>query len=151
FLAVNAVIASNGSTTSITLDHAAGDNDRVQTIGTARIGRSVLRKIRPDLSVPEVRSSQEWSLFQSASERGTHLDDSAGPWRLKIVREVDMTRDRGLLNRDWAPGRMPLIEGRMVQHFRHNAKAYGSGSGRRALWETVPLGESDLSAQFWVD
>jgi hypothetical protein len=39
----------------------------------------------------------------------------------------------------------------MVHHHRFGVKGYVSGSGRRAVWESKPVGESVLRPQFWIE
>ena len=39
----------------------------------------------------------------------------------------------------------------MVHHFRHSAKSYVAGSGRRAKWDTNDFGDGALRPQFWLD
>lgn len=152
FLAVHALLdPASGTRPALVLEHAAGTETGVEITGRARIGRSELRRTRPDLSVPEVRSAAEWSLFRRISANGVRLDAPRSIWTPTIVREVDMTRERSLFEREGLPGLVPLIEGRMVHQFRHTAKAYVSGSGRRAQWDVCEVGEARLRPQFWID
>lgn len=115
------------------------------------IDRSTLQRIRPDLSIPEVRSTEEWELFQRMARAGQPWVDQASPWWPRIVREVDMTRERRVFLEDPTPSAVPVVEGRMVHQFRFGAKVYVAGSGRRATWEPVPLGTSSIRPQFWID
>jgi hypothetical protein len=62
-----------------------------------------------------------------------------------------MTTDRQLFERARSNGEVALIEGRMVHQFRHTAKAYVSGTGRRATWAWQEPGDSELKPQFFVD
>jgi hypothetical protein len=128
--------------------HAEGRGRDVTETGSARIERAALARIRPDLTLPEVRSEAEWRLFCAMSERAIHVAPGS-PWTASIVREVDMTRDRTAFTRTPAPDRMPLVEGRMVHQHRFGAKAYRRGTGRRATWASVPLGEATITPQFW--
>jgi hypothetical protein len=151
FLALNSIIDSATKTAPIVLEHASGTNEGVKRTGRACIGRRALASIRADLSVPEVRSDAEWRLFRRLSSEGVTLNDPAGPWHLQLLREVDMTNDRDLLARARSNGEVALIEGRMVHQFRHAAKVYLSGTGRRAAWAWQAPGEADLCPQFFVD
>jgi methylase of polypeptide subunit release factors len=152
FLAVHALLDPASRTRrALVLEHAAGTENGVEITGSARIGRSELRRTRPDLSVPEVRSAAEWSLFRRMCANGVRLDAKGSVWTPTIVREVDMTRDRPCFEREGLPGLVPLVEGRMVHQFRHTAKAYVSGSGRRAQWDVCEVGEGRLTPQFWID
>ncbi len=115
----------------------------------ARIQRAVLPKIRPDLTIPEVKSTEEWTLFQHVNHVG-HPFDSANGWSPGIVRELDMTRDRPNFRNRYSEGTLPIIEGRMVHQYTHDAKAYESGTGRRARWLPVDPGRSCvILPQFW--
>lgn len=149
FLVLHAGLAG-GKRSHITVRHARGTEDGVGQYGAARIGRRQLAAVRADVSVPEVRNDAEWQLFQQMSKGGALLGDDAGWWQPRIVREVDMTRDRQKFVRTAAPGHHPLVEGRMVHQFRSGAKSYVSGTGRRALWEPNPLGLSETAPQFWI-
>jgi len=151
FLALNSIIDPAATKSPLVLEHASGTNDGVKTTGQARLGRRELVRVRPDLSVPEVRSDAEWRLFRRLSRDGVALNDAAGPWRLQFSREVDMTNDRRLFTSARSNGEVALIEGRMVHQFRHTAKAYLSGTGRRANWVWQAAGEAELRPQFFVD
>ena len=149
FLVVEAGLAGTRRA-PIVLRHARGTDDGVERYGHAVIGRAQLADARSDLSVPEVRSSDEWRLFRRMASGGERLGDDNGRWQPRIVREVDMTRDRKRFRRTGVDGMLPLIEGRMVHQFRVGAKAYVSGTGRRAIWEPLPVGMSTLEPQFWI-
>jgi hypothetical protein len=151
FLALNAIVDPMRTATPLMLEHAAGTDEGVKEMGRARLDRRQLAKIRPDLSVPEVRSDAEWRLFRRLSQQGVTLSDPAGPWRLQFSREVDMTNDRHLFERARSNGEVALIEGRMVHQFRHTAKAYLSGTGRRADWAWQAPGAGKLMPQFFID
>ena len=60
-----------------------------------------------------------------------------------------MTRNRDSFSRKPDRDHLALIEGRMVHQHRFSAKAYRSGTGRRARWDTVPFGAQELKPQFW--
>lgn len=133
------------------LRHGHGTDTGIEETGVARIGRKRLVEVRPDLTIPEVRSDSEWRLFQTLVSRGIPLGCDESPWQPRIVREVDMTRDRKRFVRSPGARRLPLVEGRMVHQFRIGAKSYRSGTGRRAIWDTNPIGASTLRPQFFID
>lgn len=151
FLALNALVEPSAIATPLRLEHAAATDSAVEEVGHARLDRRQLAKIRPDLSVPEVRSDAEWRLFRRLSNQGVRLSDPSGPWRLQFTREVDMTNDRHLFERARSNGEVALVEGRMVHQFRHTAKVYLSGTGRRADWAWQAPGVGELKPQFFID
>lgn len=114
------------------------------------IERQTLERIRPDLSIPEVRSVDEWGLFQRMALAGLSWSEPTSPWWPHTVREVDMTRERRAFLEYPTASAVPLVEGRMVHQFRFGAKVYVEGSGRRATWAPVPLGVSSIAPQFWI-
>lgn len=114
------------------------------------IKRATLERIRPDLSIPEVRSVEEWELYQRMTLAGQSWSDQTSPWWPHTAREVDMTRERHAFLEYPAARAVPLVEGRMVHQFRFGAKVYVEGSGRRAIWAPVPLGTRSISPQFWI-
>jgi len=116
----------------------------------ATIDRQTLERLRPDLSIPEVRSVGEWELFRRMTLAGQSWSEPTSPWWPHIVREVDMTRERRAFLGYPTSSAVPLIEGRMVHQFRFGAKVYVEGSGRRATWEPLPLGISSITPQFWI-
>ncbi len=138
-----------GRRRSIKLLHAQGNKSRVTVQHSASIDRTTISRIRPDLTLPEVRGNSDWRLAVAMHERGTRLDGTEGPYVSKIVREVDMTRDRSNFLTSARHGDLPLVEGRMIAQHRFGAKAYRFGTGRRALWDTRPCGQSVVEPQFF--
>jgi len=133
----------------ILLRHASGLRDGVQQMAPVVLGKNTLRKLRPDLSVPEVRSETEWKIFKKMSEKSIHKNLKDSPWYSEFSREVDMTRDREFFKRKGANTDVPVVEGRMVQQHRFGAKVYRTGTGRKARWDTVQVG-SKIGPQFWI-
>lgn len=115
-----------------------------------KIPRAALREIRPDLSLPEVRTDYEWKLFSHLSVSGYAVGDLEGPWAPKYQRELDMTNDRRNFEAGHPQGALPVIEGRHVSQFRNRAKAYVSGEGRAAIWEPQGLRTAALVPQWSV-
>lgn len=134
----------------IQLLHERGTPTDLETTGTATIGRAALAAVRPDLSLPEVRSVAEWKLFCKIAEAGISWEEPGCGWTPKFCREVDMTKERPKFLGSATPGALPLVEGRMVQSHRFGVKGHVSGTGRSALWEAYPIGGSRLSPQFWI-
>lgn len=115
-----------------------------------RLGRPELSRVRPDLTIPEVRTPEEWDLYTRLAANATAIGDPDGPWRPSYRREVDMTLDRGSFRRTQNGMTLPLIEGRHVAQFRWRAKTYQSGEGRSAIWRPEPLPRTRLRAQWHV-
>jgi hypothetical protein len=153
FLAIALVKAStmNVKREPITLRHERGTNSGVEVFGSTGIGRSAMAKIRHDLSLPEVRSQAEWKIFLKVSKSGCSWDEPGSGWSPKFCREVDMTKQRPNFLTKPTNTSLALVEGRMVQHHRFGVKGHVSGTGRKAIWEAFPIGESRLSPQFWIE
>jgi hypothetical protein len=151
FLALIAKKSGAGGVSRLAVAHASADGAEVAATRPVRIGRATLASIRPDLSLPEIRDRAEWRLFRRMAGNGQPLGSDDGMWQPRIIREADMTRDRFMFSRSASVGRVPLIEGRMVHQHRFGAKAYVSGTGRRALWMPLPPGTGRVEPQFWID
>lgn len=149
FLVLRASVGP-GDPAPLSLLHATGTDSGVREQSSVDIPRGSLASLRPDLSVPEVRDQAEWDLFKRMSGSGRPLDGSDTHWRMDIDREVDMTNDRPLFAAGPGSGMMPLVEGRMVHQFRYGAKAYQSGTGRRATWRVLPMGSAASKPQYWI-
>lgn len=115
------------------------------------IDRRQLEVLRPDLSLPEVRSDNEWALFARLSSESEPIGSPDGPWHPEYRREADMTLDRRHFTPEPEPGTLPLLEGRHVAQYRWRAKKYVSGEGRAAIWRPQPLGAAELRSQWFVD
>ena len=157
FLAVCARVAGqsdlsarNGSGATIRLRHGGGDTPGASA--PVRIRFDDLSAARRDLTVPEVTTEREWQLFRHMAARGWAPGDPAGPWAMRITREVDMTQARALFRRTPSDAAVPLVEGRMVHQYRSRAKTYLSGTGRAAVWQPVALGAGGgARPQFFLD
>ena len=135
----------------IHLSAAHGTSNSVEVVSTVRIGRTALAKLRPDLSIPEVRSEAEWKLFLRMAEAGHDWSDNRSSWHPEFAREVDMTRERPLFQTKKHTRALPVIEGRMVHQHRFGAKAYNGGTGRSAHWSPNLPGSSHVTPQFYID
>ncbi len=150
FLAMDARLTNGHRPKSIELIAAHGNDERVTPRTSVKLTRSSLLRSRSDLSIPEVRSPAEWKIFQKFCSSGSPLGSRDGYWQPVIVREVDMTQDRANFRSTSSRGSVPLMEGRMIHQFRHGAKEYASGTGRRAIWNSVPFGKPcRIRPQFW--
>lgn len=150
FLAMDARLANGHRSQPIELIAGQASDEGVTVRSSVKLARSALLKWRPDLSIPEVRTPAEWKIFEKVCSSGNRLGAPDGDWQPTIVREVDMTQDRE--NFREAPSRetLPLMEGRMIHQFRHGAKEYAHGTGRSAVWNSVPLGKPcRIRPQFW--
>lgn len=148
FLAVTARVAKKGAS-AFEVAHATVRESSISTHSSVRIMTSQFRAIRPDLTVPEVRGPAEWRVFRAIDRHSLRWNDVPPRWQPSIVRELDMTRDRHLFSRSRANGSLPVVEGRMLQQYLFGAKAYASGSGRRARWTPLLFGDAATAPQFW--
>lgn len=114
------------------------------------ITREALLEVRPDRSLPEVRSLEEWKLFSRLSRNSKTVGDTSGPWHPGYRREVDMTSDQKAFKRRPGVDTVPLLEGRHVHQFRWRAKTYVSGQGRAAIWNAEPLATARLRTQWYI-
>ncbi|ALR23194.1 MULTISPECIES: type II restriction endonuclease [Sphingomonadaceae] len=137
-------------TAQLTLSRGLGSRGAAESGEPVSIPLSSLRRLRPDLSIPEVSSSAEWRLFARMSKAGQRWAEADDTWAPEFSREVDMTRERRLFKTKPTPGAIPLVEGRMVHQHRFGAKVYLSGTGRRAIWSSAPIGKATIKPQFWI-
>jgi hypothetical protein len=92
------------------------------------------------LAIPDVTGADDAALAARMSRRWPAFGSREG-WGTErhYQRELDMGTDRDLFG-DFPEG-LPVYEGRMVDQFDHQAKAYRSGRGRAAVWEELPFGD----------
>ena len=152
FLVVNYTKAATGvrKVRRIGMVHARANDDGILAARKTSLAMPVLKELRPDLTLPEVRTAPEWRLFERMQRH--RVADTRDPtlWKAAFCREVDMTHGRPHFVTDALPGCLPLIEGRMVQPHRLGCKAYVSGEGRSAKWRNLSPGQSAIQPQFWV-
>lgn len=132
----------------ISLTHERGTATTTEVVGSAVLGRRTLEEVRPDWSVPEVRSPAEWAIFCKLAANGVAW--GAEGWDARFCREVDMTKERPFFLPRHTHNALPVVEGRMVHQHRFGVKGYLGGSGRRALWQAWDVGASALQPQFWI-
>lgn len=135
---------------NIKIAHANADDSRVTTSAPVSLAINDLHKLRPDLTLPEVRSDREWRLFKMMQAKGLAPDLENSPWRAEFCREVDMTHGRRHFVKRAEEGCLPVVEGRMVQPHRLGSKSYVSGEGRSAVWHNLAPGQSRIVPQFWL-
>ena len=152
FLVVNYTKAATGvrKVRRIGMAHAHADDNGVLARRVTSLALPVLKELRPDLTLPEVRTAPEWRLFERMQSRPVTDGSDLKLWQAAFCREVDMTHGRPHFVKDALPDCLPLIEGRMVQPHRLGCKAYVSGEGRSAKWRNLPPGQSAIQPQFWV-
>ena len=150
FVAMTAQRHRTGGTSSVRIGYGQSSASQCQPGPFSTLDLKTLERIRPDLSIPEVRSLDEWELFQRMTLAGQAWSKRSSPWWPRTVREVDMTCERPAFREYASANAVPLVEGRMVHQFRFGAKVYVEGSGRRATWAPVPLGTSSIEPQFWI-
>lgn len=135
---------------ALRLRHSYGVNSGVRRGAVVQISRPMLRKIRADLSIPEVKSEAEWALFTRLASKGHDWSQANSLWHPHFSRELDMTRDKRHFQRAASELNVPLIEGRMVHQHRIGAKSHIAGTGRSAVWSINPPGVSKIAPQFWI-
>ena len=152
FLVVQYVKARSNERRAVCLEvvYARADDDAVRADRPTSLSLGPLRDLRPDLTVPEVRGSSEWRLFERMQSRRVTESTKSTLWTPKYCREVDMTRDKLHFVTRPMGDCLPLIEGRMVQPHRLGCKAHVSGEGRSAKWQNLAPGRSSIRPQFWV-
>ena len=134
----------------IGLTHAETDENEVCAADLVPLSLNVINDLRPNLTLPEVRTDSEWRLFQRMQSKTSTTHSNDAPWQPDFCREVDMTRERPNFRKTPTRGFIPLIEGRMVQPHRLGCKEYISGEGRGAKWLHLAPGLSAIRPQFWV-
>lgn len=150
FLAMEAKVEP-GFHEPIQLCHGTADGCSAFLGGPVALDHATLTASRPDLTIPEVRTEKDWSLFQHVSRAGRPFGSPESLWHPHIVREVDMTRDRGHFADRPGQSMLPIVEGRMIHQHEHNAKAYRGGTGRRAVWVPVAFDyPCEIRPQFWL-
>jgi hypothetical protein len=114
------------------------------------LSRAKLAQVRGDMSIPEVRTPEEWDLYARLAQNATTIGDPGGPWCPEYRREIDMTLDQQSFLRAAGQETLPLLEGRHVGQYRWRAKTYQSGEGRSAIWRPEPLSKPSLKTQWHV-
>ena len=142
--------SGKGALRSIGLAHATSDDGAVRASPAVALPLRTLARMRPDLTLPEVRSGAEWRLFRKMQASGSSPVEPDTPWRQKFCREVDMTHGRRHFVDSPGEGCLPVIEGRMVQPHRLGCKTYEAGRGRGAVWRNLSPGSSRVAPQFWM-
>ena len=135
---------------TLKLAFATGIDSGVQVTSHSNVSVRALQRLRHDLTVPEVRTSQDWTTFAKMADHGVAWHDDTGAWRPLFCREVDMTKEKPHFRTSSKAGRLPVIEGRMVHQHRFGAKTYVTGTGRSALWAPQPVGASRVAPQYWI-
>lgn len=152
FLLVNYEKAAEPSQNckKIGIIHATATDDMVHASKAVNLSVATLTKLRPDFTLPEVRTSAEWTLFKKMQEKAASPECPESPWHPALCREVDMTHGKRYFRKSKAEGHVPVIEGRMVQPHRLGCKSYISGEGRSAVWNNLAPGHSSIKPQFWM-
>ena len=135
---------------NVSISHGQGDEKGILASPSVRIPVTTLRRLRADLTLPEVRTAAEWRMFRKMQNKGVSPESKDSPWYVSMCREVDMTHGRRYFRRAADAECLPVIEGRMVQPHRIGCKSYVSGEGRSALWNNLPPGGSVIRPQFWM-
>lgn len=135
------------------------------------LSATFVRKLSPDsLSIPEVSDAAAVPVLTALFDRGVRLGatDPRG-WRIECSRELHMTDDsklfrgtesmeedgfkpseEGLLVRGGTDVAVPLVQGVMLSAFNSWSKKWLHGSGVRAKWEELPLGNPLWRVQYAI-
>jgi Putative DNA-binding domain len=85
-----------------------------------RISVDLIRLLSPDsLSVMEFKSSTDIQIAEKVLQFPFLSDHLPDKWNLVLGREFHMTDDRALFKQEYALGRLPLYEGKMIHQFTH--------------------------------
>lgn len=144
------VVARIGSGRPQPIALKVADRSGVLPSAAVKLSRVELGRVRRDLSIPEVRTADEWNLYSRLAKNATSVGDRHGPWRPEYRREIDMTLDQKSFRRAPNEETMPLLEGRHVAQYRWRAKTYQSGEGRSAIWRPEALPHAFLRTQWHV-
>ncbi|WP_146083610.1 hypothetical protein [Rathayibacter sp. AY1C7] len=145
-----AVVARVGNTGRAPIALRVADRTGTLPADAVPILRDELASLRPDRSIPEVRSLDEWNLFARLTRDSKTVGDPTGPWHPVYRREVDMTSDNSRFKTRADKDTVPILEGRHVSQFRWRAKTYVSGQGRAALWNAEPLNSARVRTQWHI-
>ena len=125
----------------------SAENNRIISGETIVFETKKLEEVRPDLTIPEVKSQEERDIFYKVIANGVRWGTTEDIWKAEISREVDMTNDRHKFVTKNQDDCIPVIEGRMVQQHRFGVKSYVSGTGRSAVWSPCAKGGK---SQFYI-
>ena len=146
------LIATRGRSHKWTIRFGVGESLADRTANRVQTNLVTLRRIQPDLAIPEIDHRQDWDLLARLSRLHPRLGDPEGGWIPRFHREVDMTSDRPhFRERRTSPSALPVIEGRMVHQHRVSAKRYIAGRGRRAKWRVQPASAAVLCPQWFIE
>jgi Alw26I/Eco31I/Esp3I family type II restriction m6 adenine DNA methyltransferase len=137
-------------TPEIRIQYGSVIHENIEKINQVNLELNELKECRSDLTIPEVKSIQEWNIFKKINSVGIDWCSKSSSWFPSIQREVDMTNMKRHFRDHVGAGSIPVIEGRMVNNYRIGAKSYVSGTGRKALWVTNKLGHAEIKPQFYI-
>jgi hypothetical protein len=94
-------------------------NDRTQRV---QISVPLVRQLSPDsVSVMEFKSELDIAIANKMVQHPKLGEQLASTWNLKLGAEFHMTNDSYLFRQEFAEGRLPLYEGKMMNQFTHVA------------------------------
>jgi len=81
---------------------------------------SLVRRLSPDsLPILEFRGEQDASVAKRMAHYPPLSEEQGQPWSLRLANEFHMTNDGRLFRTSPDPGRLPLVEGKMIHQFSH--------------------------------
>jgi hypothetical protein len=150
--------------------HEIPDDILGSNSGLAFTPESVRGNSPKTLSLLELRTPRDLTIFEKIYANSVRIGDKAPGWEITYATEFHMTIDskhfppletwekkgyvRDALGR-WI-GRdggiaLPLNEGRTIGQFDSSQKGWVSGKGRKAVWREIPFDAKDLEPQFLMD
>jgi hypothetical protein len=114
-----------------------------------------IRLLNPNTrTCPTFRSSRAAELTKAIYRRVPVLDregDPKGnPWAASFLRMFDMANDSNLFHADYAPGRLPLYEAKMMHQFDHRWASAEDGAGE-ITDEDRNDPELSVAPRYWVE
>ncbi len=100
--------------------HEASDLERFPDSVGMNICVDNVRLMFPEtLAIMELKSDIEFEIAAKMARYPRFGDETAGHWSIRLMREFDMTLDKGLFKYESRAGRLPLYEGKMIHQFNH--------------------------------
>lgn len=167
------IVQKDGETNSVKtsfMQHAISNWEEEKNVLSYR--KEQIKKFSPyNLALLELKSEKDARIIEKIYDNSVLLGSkNSGGWNLEYSTEFHMTNDskffikrQKLEEQGYHPdeyGRWvnddggiayPLYQGVMIWHFDFNFAKYISGSGNRAVWESVSWLDKTIYPQFFID